>query len=219
MSMLAISSLLNPDPSGSSVVVPRFRPSPALTSPATSSADEQQRPFATRRTPVRQDQRMVVASAATRGPGSHPKMKPKGDINFLPYEDVEDQTRRQILGFQVNTLGYIRESCQHIPYNSGKKDFFDKTGRESLEGQWGGDRKGIAVPCRVPWANQRHRHLCLVFCYEFKVHGSDVGYTVRWDYNIGLVRMTDFFKALNYAKVSNTGRYRDVMAHVSLVFP
>jgi len=30
---------------------------------------------------------------------------------------------------------------------------------------------------------------------------DDVEYTVMWDYNVGLVRMTPFFKCCNYPKV------------------
>jgi hypothetical protein len=31
--------------------------------------------------------------------------------------------------------------------------------------------------------------------------GKDAEYTVMWDYNIGLVRLTPFFKSCNYGKV------------------
>ncbi|KAJ2901970.1 hypothetical protein MKZ38_001160 [Zalerion maritima] len=207
MSMLAITSLLNPDPPGSntSVVLPRLRQNPALPSPTTSLIEEphehrqvppqqhtshllqfqDSRSFAPSSSPqVSKPQRqrqqipsrmVVVASgAATREPGSVPKIKPKGDINFWPHENVDDESRRMIHMFHIDTLGSIRDSCQHIPYNSGKKDFFEKTGRESLE----------------------------VFYYNFKIDGNDTEYTVRWDYNVGLVRMTDFFKALNYPKTA-----------------
>lgn len=40
-----------------------------------------------------------------------------------------------------------------------------------------------------------------VFKYEFKNPGDDNDYTVMWDYNIGLVRMTPFFKCCKYSKV------------------
>ena len=39
-----------------------------------------------------------------------------------------------------------------------------------------------------------------VFQYVFKV--EDVEYVVMWDYNVGLVRMTPFFKCCKYPKVS-----------------
>lgn len=40
-----------------------------------------------------------------------------------------------------------------------------------------------------------------VFQYIFKVPGDDSEYTVMWDYNVGLVRMTPFFKCCKYSKV------------------
>jgi len=40
------------------------------------------------------------------------------------------------------------------------------------------------------------------FHYEFKVPGDDAIYRVMWDYNVGLVRMTSFFKCRGYSKVS-----------------
>lgn len=44
--------------------------------------------------------------------------------------------------------------------------------------------------------------LAAVFQYIFKIPGDDSDYTVMWDYNIGLVRMTPFFKCCKYSKVS-----------------
>ena len=43
-----------------------------------------------------------------------------------------------------------------------------------------------------------------VFQYTFKVPDDqkDKEYVVMWDYNIGLVRITPFFKCLEYSKVS-----------------
>ena len=40
-----------------------------------------------------------------------------------------------------------------------------------------------------------------VFQYEFKLIGEEKTYTVMWDYNIGLVRITPFFKCCKYSKV------------------
>jgi len=64
-----------------------------------------------------------------------PKSKAKGHVRFLPYEDLDDQSHREVCKFQVAPFGSILETCKHIPYNSGKKDFFEKTGRESFEGK------------------------------------------------------------------------------------
>lgn len=41
----------------------------------------------------------------------------------------------------------------------------------------------------------------IVFQYTFKVPGDEREYTVLWDYNIGLVRITPFFKCCKYSKV------------------
>ncbi|OLN97305.1 Transcriptional repressor XBP1 [Colletotrichum chlorophyti] len=86
------------------------------------------------------------------------KYKPRGVIKYFPFENVDDAARREVLRFRVVPFGRIQESCAHIPYNSGKKDFYEKTGRESFE----------------------------VFKYEFKVPGEENEFTVMWDYNIGL---------------------------------
>lgn len=40
-----------------------------------------------------------------------------------------------------------------------------------------------------------------VFHYDFKVPGDEKVYNVMWDYNIGLVRITPFFKCCKYSKV------------------
>ena len=40
-----------------------------------------------------------------------------------------------------------------------------------------------------------------VFQYTFRMPGDDREYTVMWDYNIGLVRVTPFFKCCKYSKV------------------
>ncbi|KAM0259046.1 hypothetical protein ACHAQJ_003547 [Trichoderma viride] len=102
------------------------------------------------------------------------KPKPQGSINFPPFEDIEEASYQEMCRFRVSPFGQIRQSCQHIPYNSSKKDFFEKTGRESIE----------------------------VFKYEFRFPGEDKSYTVMWDYNVGLVHMTPFFKCLRYSKTT-----------------
>ncbi|KAL1912655.1 hypothetical protein Sste5344_001245 [Sporothrix stenoceras] len=100
---------------------------------------------------------------------------PKGAVRFRPFEEgLDNVSRRCIEEFQIYPFGSIEEFCRHIPYASGKKDFFEKTGRESFE----------------------------VFQYVFKVPGDDKEYHVMWDYNVGLVRMTPFFKCCKYSKTT-----------------
>ena len=65
------------------------------------------------------------------------KGKIKGDVNFPPFEQFDQETIREVKKFEVYPLGKVREYCRHIPYNSEKKTFLEKTGRESFEGMLG----------------------------------------------------------------------------------
>ncbi|KAK7956839.1 uncharacterized protein PG986_006061 [Apiospora aurea] len=162
--MLSVASILNPAPSGPSRH--RLPPSPAASSPTNSFADE----TAFFERPIMPKQKVAKDAAVfTKG-------KPKGTVNFQPHERLDETSLREARKFQVFPLGKIQDYCRHIPYNSGKKDFFEKTGRESFE----------------------------VFQYVFRLPGDDTEYVVMWDYNVGLVRMTPFFKCCKYSKVSQT---------------
>ncbi|KAH7383296.1 hypothetical protein BKA66DRAFT_417681 [Pyrenochaeta sp. MPI-SDFR-AT-0127] len=99
-----------------------------------------------------------------------------GIVNFPPHEAGCDQELiSQHRRFQVYPSGDIcNKSVRHIPYSSDKKDFMDKTGHDAFE----------------------------VFQYTFKRPGEEKEYVVIWDYNIGLVRMTPFFKSLKHVKAS-----------------
>jgi hypothetical protein len=60
-----------------------------------------------------------------------------GNVNFRPHEAGNDQ---HLLGqhrkFQIYPLGEIeKKGIRHIPYNSDKKDFLDKTGRDAFESE------------------------------------------------------------------------------------
>lgn len=41
----------------------------------------------------------------------------------------------------------------------------------------------------------------IVFHYTYKKPGEEKEYVVVWDYNVGLVRMTPFFKSCKHSKV------------------
>ncbi|KAF2204576.1 hypothetical protein GQ43DRAFT_468965 [Delitschia confertaspora ATCC 74209] len=98
-----------------------------------------------------------------------------GQIKFPPYEAGDDEElAKQHRRFHIHPMGEIGKFVRHIPYNSEKKDFLAKTGREAFE----------------------------VFQYTFKVPGDDREYAVLWDYNIGLVRITPFFKCCKYSKTT-----------------
>lgn len=62
------------------------------------------------------------------------KGKTKGEIRYRPCEIQDAEIKEQHERFQVYPMGQIADSCRHIPYNSEKKSFLEKTGRESFEG-------------------------------------------------------------------------------------
>ncbi|KAG5912813.1 hypothetical protein E4U53_005137, partial [Claviceps sorghi] len=96
----------------------------------------------------------------------------EGAVNFPPFEDVNDEVLGEMRRFRIPQFGHIRRSCEHIPYSSSKRDFCTKTGREYIE----------------------------AFKYTFQIPGQATVYTVMWDYTIGLVRVTPFFKSMGYTK-------------------
>ncbi|KAI1333072.1 hypothetical protein F5Y16DRAFT_414842 [Xylariaceae sp. FL0255] len=161
--MLSLSSLLNPAPPGPSITN-RFPPSPALSSPTDSCVEDSS--F--------HDRLSVPKHKMPKDAAVFTKSKPKGVVNFPPFERLDETSLRLVRKFQVYPFGKIQEYSRHIPYNSGKKDFYEKTGRESFE----------------------------VFQYIFKVPGNEAEYAVMWDYNVGLVRMTPFFKCCKYPKTT-----------------
>lgn len=62
--------------------------------------------------------------------------KTKGEVNFPPFEDLNESIILEVNKYQVHPLGSIRDCPRHIPYNSDKKSFLEKTSRESFEGQY-----------------------------------------------------------------------------------
>jgi hypothetical protein len=58
-----------------------------------------------------------------------------GFVNYPPHEAGESRELRvEHERFQVYPLGEIyKKGVRHIPYNSDKKDFLDKTGRDAFE--------------------------------------------------------------------------------------
>ncbi|KAK7403126.1 hypothetical protein QQX98_011116 [Neonectria punicea] len=165
--MLSLKTLLNPAPRRQQTG-PSFQPSPTPSSPAFSNLTDNSslgmdRPIMPP-IPLSMERSMERSSMA--------KSKLRGPIKYPPFENLPEGLLSEIRRFQIMSFGYIKQSCSHIPYNSGKKDFFEKTGRESFE----------------------------VFRYEFTVPGQTTEYIVMWDYNVGLVRMTPFFKCCHYGK-------------------
>ncbi|BDD63741.1 hypothetical protein MPDQ_003406 [Monascus purpureus] len=98
----------------------------------------------------------------------------RGELRYPPCEDRDAKLTVAHKEFQIHPMGNIAQYPRHIPYNSDKKTFQEKTGRESFE----------------------------VFQYTFKIPGEDKTWTVMWDYNIGLVRTTHLFKCIGYSKTT-----------------
>lgn len=70
----------------------------------------------------------------TRDAAVFAKGKIKGDALYPPFEKLDDGLRREVSKFEVYPFGQITEFPRHIPYNSDKKVFQEKTGRDSFEG-------------------------------------------------------------------------------------
>ncbi|KAL2259457.1 hypothetical protein VTK26DRAFT_6855 [Humicola hyalothermophila] len=160
--MVSVASLLNPEPPRAPL--PTSRPAPV--------------PPATRTVFFRDTPALARSSIETLTMADNPKAasrcKVKGTVNFPPYERLDEAALREVRRFHVYPFGSIHDTCRRIPYNSGKKDFFSKTGREFFE----------------------------VFQYDFRIPSDDTTYTVMWDYSVGLVRMTPFFKCRGYSKTT-----------------
>lgn len=99
--------------------------------------------------------------------------KPKGEVRYPPCEMRNGEIASLHRDFCIHPFGNIADYPRHIPYNSDKKSFQERTGRESFE----------------------------VFQYTFQIPGEEKQWTVMWDYNIGLVRITHLFKCNDYSKV------------------
>ena len=63
------------------------------------------------------------------------KKQIKSAVNFPPFEDLDKAELQEVRKYEVNSLGRIRMNPRHIPYNSEKKNFLGKTGREGFEGK------------------------------------------------------------------------------------
>ncbi|KAK2692746.1 hypothetical protein QWA68_009751 [Fusarium oxysporum] len=162
--MLSLKGLLNPAPAGDNdspfprpSLAPEFPPIPNLEEASNQSGNRFM---------------MVSDRAGPKDANNMAKSKLRGPVKFHPFERLDEIALQEILRFRVKPFGNIQDSSLHIPYNSGKKDFYEKTGRESFE----------------------------VFKYEFTLTEQNAEYAVMWDYNVGLVRMTPFFKCRGYGK-------------------
>ncbi|KAJ5174227.1 uncharacterized protein N7482_000104 [Penicillium canariense] len=165
--MGSIRDLLNPLPGVTSGL---FGPIMSSIRPATSSPTSSERP---RRSKIAKD-------GAVFRPGPV-----QGELRYPPCEQRDQLLEEEHRKADLKPFGNIAEFPRHIPYQSDKKSFHEKTGRDSFH----------------------------VFQYTFQRKGVDVEpWTITWDYNIGLVRTTHLFKCMGYSKTtpgkvlnSNTG--------------
>ncbi|KAK1752098.1 hypothetical protein QBC47DRAFT_65452 [Echria macrotheca] len=158
---MKVESLLNQDPSRAPL--PTSRP-----------AFESQVPSPARTEPEASRNTSIVAASMTRNHNGEARPQSRGEVRFPPYENLNADALATLRRFGVNSVGSIQQSRKRIPYNSGKKEFSHKTGRDCFD----------------------------VFQYDFRPPGDDAGqrYIIMWDYKIGLVRMTPFFKCCKYPK-------------------
>ncbi|KAE8379075.1 hypothetical protein BDV26DRAFT_303866 [Aspergillus bertholletiae] len=153
--MASIESLLNPLPDASQFSLPSPTPTSADTAPCSKP---------------RQKKAKIAKDAPIFNPGEI-----RGELRYPPCEERSEELAQAHREFQLHPMGDIAEYPRHIPYNSDKKTFQEKTGRESFE----------------------------VFQYTFKIPGQEKQWTVTWDYNIGLVRTTHLFKCQQYSKTTS----------------
>lgn len=66
------------------------------------------------------------------------KGEPKGEVRYPPHEvDDDDELVKELIKYRItpSPLRDIKKYPRHIPYNSDKKSFLTRTGREAFEGR------------------------------------------------------------------------------------
>jgi hypothetical protein len=122
--MSAISSLLNPSKDSGE---DRTLPSPSMS--AVSLGPTATTPASLTSPPLKKQRLAKDAAVFTQG-------KVRGEIRYPPFEDYDAGLREELEKFAVHPLGNIGQFRRHIPYNSDKKDFMEKTGRDAFEGEY-----------------------------------------------------------------------------------
>jgi len=113
----------------------------------------------------------------------------RGDCRYPPDEFRDEVLEAHHQQYEIFPMGDVANYPRHIPYNSEKKTFLDRTGRECFEG----------IVSLFSLSSRLTRYP--VLHYNFKVPGDDKVHCMMWDYNIGLVRITPLFKCTGYSKV------------------
>ncbi|OQO10064.1 hypothetical protein B0A48_04420 [Cryoendolithus antarcticus] len=184
--MLTINALLNPEISECRETICTSQPlTPApTTEPSTPASTPQSATFSaatSARRPKLTKDAAVFARGAPQGQVKYDTFECTSESICLTHSQQEELTQQHerfyVFPSGQGDAGLIREYVRHIPYSSEKKCFFDKTGREAFE----------------------------VFQYTFSVPDDPDRRThvVMWDYQIGLVRITPFFKSCkNFTKTT-----------------
>src|SRR3954453_5070862 len=110
--MVSVASLLNPDPPRAPTPETRHVPGSPLRLALSSPTDEP--------APRRE---VTGTTEMARDSQTSGRPRPKGVVNFPPFEDVDEATMHEIRRFRIDSFGPIRASSVRIPYNSGKKEF------------------------------------------------------------------------------------------------
>ena len=116
--MVSVASLLNPAPPS----FERFRDG------ATPVFDEYPKQSSPALAPLKKQKMSKAAATFVKG-------KPKGEINYPPYEIQDEATAAEHAKFEVQPIGRIGEYPKRIPYKSEKKTFQQKTGMDGFEGK------------------------------------------------------------------------------------
>lgn len=110
LEMTSIESLLNPVPEIRSYQLSRS------TDTATFRAPRQKRQRIAKDAPI------------------YHKGEIRGELRYPPCEERDEELTRIHGEFKIHPLGNIADFPRHIPYNSDKKSFQERTGREFFEG-------------------------------------------------------------------------------------
>ena len=78
--------------------------------------------------PVKKQKMTKDAAVFSRG-------KVQGEIRYPPCDVLDQKVITELQKYSAYPIGKISEFRRHIPYNSDKKTFMEKTGRVAFEGQ------------------------------------------------------------------------------------
>lgn len=153
--MVSVASLLNPSPP----IFERLRDTPDS---ASSSSSREGSPYPSSLLPFKKQKMHKGASNLVMG-------EPKGKVKYPPYEIQDTHAAAEYRKYEVKPIGQISDYPKRIPYNSDKKSFQQKTGRDGFEGmntpndileRWGADKKyqstSIPSECLEMTATRTH---------------------------------------------------------------